>query len=506
VIPLLSPEAVREIDRHAVETLGLPSLALMENAGAGATHAILARFSDRLGRVVIFGGPGQNGGDAWVVARHLEIRGVKTVPVLVGARDKVRGDAATNLGVLEALGVKVRSADEEDLEAVLAGSTLVVDGLFGTGLDRPLEGPFAEVVRAVAKSEAAVVALDIPSGVHGESGAVLGAAVRADLTTTFAAHKRGLYQHPGRALAGEVKLVSIGVAGPAADASDVTLIERADIPRLVPGRAGDAHKGDAGRVWVFAGSPGKSGAALLAGRGALRAGAGLVTLAPRRAAFGAVSGAVTELMSVELSADLDAALAEAKAAAPGMDAALIGPGLGLDDFGRSFALGLARDLVVPLVLDADALTALAQSGRPSLADANGPRVLTPHPGEAGRLLGCTNREVQDDRYEAARRLATLTGATVVLKGAGTIVAAPNGAMRVCPFGTPALATGGTGDVLAGVVAALLAAGAPAFDAAAAGVALHALAGERAARGDRGLLASEVADAIPGVLSGELLTA
>jgi NAD(P)H-hydrate epimerase len=504
VIPLLSPAEVREIDRHAVETLGLPSLALMENAGLGATRELLTRFADRLGHVVIFGGPGQNGGDGWVVARHLRNQGVYVTPVLVGARDKVGGDAATNLAVLEAMGVAVRDADGLDLSSLLSDATLVVDGLFGTGLDRPLGDLFAEVVEAVNACAAPVLALDIPSGVHGESGAIMGVAVRADVTATFAAQKRGLHQHPGRGRAGEIVLVSIGVPGPAPDASEVVLLEEGDVRTLVPPRVDDAHKGSAGRVWIFAGSPGKSGAAVLAGLGALRGGAGLVTLAPRAAAFDAVQGKVTELMSVALDADVDGAAREALDAARSFDAAVVGPGLGVDDDGHRFALSLCRDLPRPLVVDADALSALSAEGDQSLGGAPAARVLTPHPGEAARLAGTSSSDVQADRYGTARSLAKATQAIVVLKGAGTIVAAPDGAMRVCPFGTPALATAGTGDVLSGLIAALLGNGLEPFDAAAAGVLIHALAGEEAAPGDRGILASEVAAAIPRIF-GRVLT-
>ncbi len=503
MIPLLSPDEVRAIDQRAVDVLGLPSVALMENAGGGATRALLERFGERLGHVVIFGGPGQNGGDAWVVARHLHIRGVFVTPVLVGPRDKVHGDAATNLAAVEAMGLVVQSADDVELSRLLADATLIVDGLFGTGLDRPLEGRFAEVALAINGSGAPAVALDIPSGVHGASGAILGVAVRAALTTTFAAHKRGLHQHPGRAHAGEIALVSIGVEAPSPGASDVSLLERSDVAELVARRAVDAHKGSAGRVWIFAGSPGKSGAAVLSGLGALRTGAGLVTLAPRAAAFEAVQGKVLELMSAELPGDVEAAAEEARAAARTFDAAVVGPGLGVDDDGRRFALSLCRSLPRPLVVDADALTALASEADQSLGGAPAPRVLTPHPGEAARLTGASSSEVQADRYATARDLAKATQAVVVLKGAGTVIASPDGAMRVCPFGTPALATGGTGDVLSGVIAASLSQGLSPFDAASAGVLLHALAGQWAAASDRGLLASEVAGAIPHVLAETL---
>ncbi|MBW2464951.1 MAG: NAD(P)H-hydrate dehydratase [Deltaproteobacteria bacterium] len=493
MIPLLSPEESRALDRHAIDGLGVPGVVLMENAGAGAYRALVERFGGKLSSPVIFGGPGNNGGDAWVVARHLENAGIATVPVLVGERGQVSGDARVNLAALEAIRGGVHEG-EVDYSSLCSAATVIVDGLFGTGLDRDLGGAFAAAVRAINASDAPVLALDIPTGVHGGSGAVLGSAVRADVTTTFAAHKLGLHQHPGVALAGQVLLVSIGV--PAPESATAMLLERADVARAVPMRAVGAHKGRAGRVWVCAGSPGKVGAALLAGRGALRAGAGLVTLAPRGEVARALVGAIPELMVEALPQNVQRAV---ELLTESCDAAVVGPGFGLDGAAMAVALGIARGLPVPTVLDADALTALAGSPDLSLARAPAPRVLTPHAGEAARLLGTTSAQVQADRYGAARRLAAATGATVVLKGARTLIASADGDLRVCPFGTPALATAGTGDVLAGAIGAFLGAGLSPVEAASSTVVVHALGGEATARGDRGLLASEVADALPKAL-------
>lgn len=493
MIPLLSPEESRALDRHAIDGLGVPGVVLMENAGLGAYRALVERFAGHLGAPVIFGGPGNNGGDAWVIARHLENAGIATTTVLVGERAKVKGDARINLDALEAIRGRVLEGDV-DYGGLCAGATVIVDGLFGTGLDRPLGGPFAAAVKAMNAAAAQVLALDIPTGVHGANGAILGTAVRADVTTTFAAHKLGLHQHPGAGHAGEVVLVSIGV--PAPESAGAMLLCRSDVARIVPPRAIDSHKGRAGRVWICAGSPGKVGAARLAGRGALRAGAGLVTLAPRGEVARGLGAAIPELMVEALPQNVERALAMLNERC---DAAVVGPGFGLDGAAMAIALGAARGLAMPAVLDADALTALAGSNHLSLASAPAPRVLTPHPGEAARLLGIPNSEVQADRYGAARRLAAETGATVVLKGARTVIASVEGDLRVCPFGTPALATAGTGDVLAGAIGAFLGAGISPLEAASAGVVVHALAGEAAAQGDRGLLASEVADALPAAL-------
>jgi NAD(P)H-hydrate epimerase len=498
LIPLLTRQEARAIDADASDRLGLPTLLLMENAGRSVYELLCAEFADLLARVVIVAGPGQNGGDGFVVARHLWSAGHCPRVVLLGDPAQLRGDALINYRVLERLDVPrtcLPGADLAPLVAALAEATLVLDALFGTGLTRALEGRHAEAVLRINASPAKIIALDLPSGVDADTGAVLGTAVQADLTATFAAHKRGLHQYPGAGLAGDVRLASIGVSEPF-DAG-AQLIEPSDVARWLPARAADAHKGVAGHVLIVAGSPGKTGAAALCGLGALRAGAGLVTLAARGAARAALDAKVVELMTAELPLEEGPAFTAAESLAEGMDAAVVGPGLGLDQDGRALARRLALGLALPTVLDADALTAFGIE-LAALRGAAGPRVLTPHPGEAARLLGTSSKEVQADRYAAAQRLAETSRCVVVLKGAGTIVAEPQGRMRVSRAGTPAMAVGGTGDVLGGCVAALLP-HADAFDAASAAVELHGRAGTLAATGDRGLLASELANHLPRAL-------
>jgi len=499
MIPLLSRAEARALDEDASSRLGLASSLLMENAGRGAFEILRAEFAADLARVAVIGGPGQNGGDGFVIARHLWNSGVCPRVVLIGDPARLRGDALANFRVLERLGIPCASVPGDDLSmlvSALAHASLVIDALFGTGLDRPLSGAYAAAIERINAAAAKVVALDLPSGVDADSGAVLGAAVRADLTIAFAAHKRGLHQHPGAALAGEVRCASIGVPPPF-DAA-FALIEASDVAGWVPERAPDAHKGQAGHVLVVAGAPGRTGAALLCGLGALRAGAGLATLAARGQARAALDAKVVELMTAELSLEAEPAIAQVLELCQEKQAAVLGPGLGLDPAGRTLARRLALALPVPAVLDADALTALGEDCT-ELNGAAAARVLTPHPGEAARLLGISSASVQADRYGSALRLAQRSGCVVVLKGARTIVAEPGGRMRVCPRGTPAMAVGGTGDVLAGALAALLAQVEP-FDAAAAAVYLHGVAGELAAEGDRGLLASELAHALPRALA------
>lgn len=488
--PLLTREAARAFDRAAMDA-GVPGLLLMENAGRGAAALLERRFEGRLDRPVIVGGTGQNGGDAWVVARRLITRGRRPRVFLLGDAAQIRGDAAVELTALEAVGGRVEAVSGEGAADVignaLADATVLVEGVFGTGLDRAIEGWRATVIERMAAAGVPGLALDLPAGIDADTGAVQGVALRAEITATFAGAKRGLLQGPGRAHAGEVVVVDIGVPPPV---SADGWVELADAARTLPLRATDAHKGTAGHVIVVAGSPGTSGAALLASRAVLRGGAGLVTLASRAR----MDGRVVEVMARELGDD---PLADALAWAQGKAAAVVGPGLGTDATGTALARGLGMSLPIPAVLDADALTAMGTELE-RLQKAAAPRVLTPHPGEAGRLLGVSSGRVQADRYHAAETLAARTGQVVVLKGAGTVVASSRG-VSVCTRGTPALGVAGTGDVLAGAIGAALASGASPHDAANAAVVLHAAAGEHAAVGDRGLLASEVADAIPAVL-------
>ncbi|MGB5813235.1 MAG: NAD(P)H-hydrate dehydratase [Polyangiales bacterium] len=494
--PLFTREESRDVDRVAVEDLGVVSLVLMENAGRGAMDAIVSHFADQLGRVVLVGGPGQNGGDAWVIARRLAVLGHSCTAVLIGDAGRLAGDAATNWGLLEALDVDLRVLSPDragTLEAILADATLVVDGLFGTGLDRPITGGYAEAVRAIDGALAPLVSLDLPSGLDADTGGILGVAPHAALTVTFAGLKRGLHQYPGAEHAGEVRVADIGI--PSRPATDATLYEASDLSSLVPRRTGDAHKGTNGHLLVIGGAPGTTGAALLAGRAAFRAGAGLVTIGARPDARAALEEKVVELMTVGLPDTPTKGAVESLCG--GKRAVVLGPGLGLDPVGRAWTDAVAAYAPIPVVIDADAITNLA-TDLSVLRRAAGPRILTPHPGEAARLLDVATTAVQRDRYAAATAIAGESGQTVILKGARSIVASGN-TLYVCGEGTPALGVAGTGDVLSGVTGTLcMTLETP--EAAIAATLVHALAGDAASVGDRGILASEVADAVPGVLA------
>jgi NAD(P)H-hydrate epimerase len=417
---------------------------------------------------------------------------------------RLQGDARTNHEAFVGVGGSVRAIGE--LAAEIASADVVVDALFGTGLDRPIAGALLDVIATMNAATARKVAIDLPSGIDADTGGTLGGAFRADLTVTFAHAKLGLMTPGGAIAAGTLRVVDIGVpglAGPAL-APAAEILEAEDIARLLPRRALDDHKYRSGSVAVFAGAGGKVGAALMVARAALRTGAGLATIASWEESAPVVRGRVTEEMvtvltrGAGLAGSLDAALDRKKAI-------VVGPGFGTDADALAAVNALLDRWKGPAVYDADALTLLA--GAPEgFARATVPCVLTPHAGEAARLLGTTSELVEGDRFAAARTLARRARSVVVLKGAYTLIAEPDGRVAVNPSACPALATAGSGDTLAGIVGALLC-GLASFDAACAAVFIHAAAGGAwsAAHGDRGLLASEIADGVPDVvraLSGE----
>jgi len=511
--PVLSRAQMRAFDAAAVAQAHVPSLLLMENAGRGATDVLTREWPQAIGAdVTIVCGAGNNGGDGLVVARHLLLRGSRPVVFLACDAKKMSPDARANLEAWRGVGGTVHelgpTGGPGPLREAMTKSAVVVDGLFGTGLDRPIEGFLAAVVDAINQASAPRFALDIPSGLDCDTGVTLGVAVRADATVTFAHPKLGLVTPNGAWLVGRLHVVDIGVppATMLGPERTVGLIESSDEAGWAVPRAPGAHKTSAGHVLVVAGSPGKVGAAQLVARGALRAGAGVVTLATWLEAAAALEAKILEEMTARI--DRASIAASLQALTEGKRSVVVGPGLGTDDDARAAVRALASSWQGPLVVDADALTCLVglidpagvvdAAGRPSSVFASKNTVLTPHPGELARLLGKTAAQVEQDRFASARALVDATGAVVVLKGAHTLIAAPDGRLAVSPVACPALATAGSGDVLSGIVGAVSCA-LPAFEAACAGVMLHARAGEAWSRAhagaDRGMLAHEIADAL-----------
>ena len=501
---------MRALDRWTIEH-GTPGHVLMERAGAGAACVLRERLRAPRGPVVVVCGPGNNGGDGFVVARHLRRARVPVEVWLAGRPDQVHGDAARMLARWRRVRGTVHDltgADRVDaLCRRLGAAAAVVDALFGTGLNAPVRGVAAGTIEAINTCGAPVLAIDIASGLSADTGMPLGAAVRATVTATFGFPKVGQLIYPGVEHTGLLAVVDIGIPPEALAAVQprVSLLEQQEVGRLLAPRPRDAHKGTFGHVLLVAGSRGKTGAALLAAQGSARAGAGLVTLAVPATLQPALEARVREAMTVALGDTGAGAAALSDGAAledllAGRTAVVCGPGLGLADATRSLVAELIRRCRVPLVLDADGLNAVA--GTDLLRARAGPTVVTPHPGEMARLLGTDTARVQADRLGAARAFARDQNVVAVLKGARTIVATPDGGAAISPTGNPGMASGGTGDVLAGVLGGLLAQGLAPFDAALLGVFAHGAAGDAVAarRGEVGLLASDLLAELPPTLA------
>ncbi|MBL8602876.1 MAG: NAD(P)H-hydrate dehydratase [Myxococcales bacterium] len=497
-LPLISCASARALDA-ALGARGVPGLLLMENAGRGAAEALAAACRARGVRaLLVLVGPGNNGGDALVVARRWALAApeIGLRVVCLAEPDRLRGDAAVMRDAARGAGVSLEPAGA--WREGLAASDAVLDGLFGTGLSRAPGGAYAEAIEAcnISRHLKIRVALDVPSGLDADRGAAIeagGAVFQADLTLTFGASKVGLHTGQGVTRAGRVKVVDIGVA--LGDARGAVAAWGVGFHAVAP-RPRDAHKGRAGRVLVIGGSAGMTGAAWLAARGAHRAGAGLVTIASRDAER--LDGRVIETMTVALPGEIDALAGTLDALAERVDVLVVGPGMGRDPW-ASAVLDWVWRAPHAAVLDADAL-GLAQ-GRPPRA---APTVMTPHPLEMARMLGLSGAaEVERDRPRWVKEAARRFHATVLLKGAGSLVAAPGEALRVLPWADATLAIGGSGDVLAGAIAARLAEGGSALEAAQA----HGRAATllREARGaTRGALAHELADALSAALEGPAL--
>jgi len=472
-----SVAAVREIDRTTIEDHGVPGYTLMTRAGAAAVGAAHERFPEAR-RWQVICGAGNNGGDGYVAARLAAQQDIAVSVLALVDPDKLSGDAATACSDFAAEGgVVLPWTGELDAEA-----DLLVDGILGSGLEREVGGEFAKAVAAINAHAAPVLALDIPTGINGDTGQVLGCAVRADLTMTFVGLKTGLFLGEAADYCGEIRLADLEIPESYRNPIEPALrrIDDALLAKALPRRQRKDHKGDFGHVLVIGGGEGMPGAVRLAGEAALRTGAGLVSAATHPSHASMLVASRPELMSHAVAgvADLEPLLEKA-------DVVAFGPGLGRSEWARDL-YNCVAGLDLPAVWDADALNLLAEE--PHKADG---RVITPHPGEAARLLGCGTADVQANRTAALAALAEKYGGTVVLKGAGTLVS--SGAVPFgCMAGNPGMGSPGMGDVLTGVIAALIGQGLVPEFAAAVGVEVHARAGDRAAGADeRGLIASDL---------------
>jgi NAD(P)H-hydrate epimerase len=482
---LYRSEQVRALDQAAIAEHGIDGYSLMKRAGAKAFAVARAKWPEA-GSMTVCCGAGNNGGDGYVIARLAREAGLDVQLIALKSPDELRDDAkqaATDWleagGSIEGLGTAIRG-------------DLIVDALLGTGLDRPPKGPFAEMISQVNASPRPVLAVDVPSGLNADTGMPMDVSVMAEVTVSFIGKKRGLFTGQAACWCGDRLFFDLDTPAAIHDAQppNACLLDKQMLRQWLGPRLPDTHKGDLGHVVVVGGDEGMAGAPILAGQAALRTGSGRVSLATRQPHCAIAIATQPELMShaTETLDALDELLARAQVVA-------LGPGLGKSEWSRAvWQRALSKNL--PMVVDADALNLLAETDQQSWSDSV---ILTPHPREAARLLGCAVSDIQTDRYAAARSLATQYGAITVLKGHGTLVVDPAGRTTVCPYGNPAMATAGMGDALTGVIASLLGQGLEPFDAACCGVLVHALAGDTVARGRRQILASDLIDCLSSVL-------
>lgn len=478
---------MKEIDRRAIEEWGLNGLVLMENAGRAVVDSITEELGSPAGRrFTVVCGKGNNGGDGFVVARHLANRGAEVTCLLLGKIAELRGDARTNAEILSRSGLAIHEmSDAEALDRTLTPAPVIIDAIFGTGLSSAPRGIFARAIDTINRSGAYIVSIDCPSGVDTDTGQVFAPAITADLTVTMCLPKYGLILYPGKLHTGKLRIADIGIPRHLLSSiADTFLLDLEAVQNLLPRRRPDGHKGTFGTALVIAGSRGYSGALCLALEAALRAGAGLVRAAFPKSLSPIVEARVLEAVKHPLPETPEGTIAyealppllELAAAA---ESVAIGPGLSTHPETRKLVLEFLARIAEPVVIDADALNSLA--GEPALLKrSRAPMVLTPHPGELSRLLGKPTAELNSDRIEVARRFAREFNCVLVLKGAPTVIAEPGGRVFVNSTGNSGLGSGGTGDVLTGLIAGLLAQGATPPDAAQAGVFLHGLAGDLAA--------------------------
>jgi len=475
---------MREADRYTIEDLGVPGIVLMENAATGLVEALQQGFP-QAESILVLCGSGNNGGDGLAAARHLLIRGHEVRVLLFSDPAGLRGDAAANYGIARNFGVPMTMILEEDLQELQAaldsgGFDLIIDALMGTGLSRPLDGRYGEIAGLVNASGISCIAADVPSGLQASSSKIPGPVLHAEMTVTFGALKNCLLLPPASGLCGEIVLVDIGIPPSALEKSaELWLVEEEDVTLMLPRRPSEGHKGVFGHLLILAGSPGRAGAAIMAAQAAVVGGSGLVTVALPDSILDLVDAASPESMSFGLPSTEDGHVSgqgDLQSLLKNMKALVAGPGLGTGEGAERLLREVLASFEGPVLLDADAINIFA--GVPGkLSEFSGPLLLSPHPGELARLLGRSPEEVVEDRLGAAREAAEKTNALIIAKSHRTIIADPSGQAWIIPTGDHHLGTGGSGDVLTGLVGAFLAQGCDSLRAAILGCWLHGRGGE-----------------------------
>lgn len=506
---VVTPSQMGRIDRFCIDELGIPGVVLMENAALRVVEETAKCLGTLQGKnVLVFAGKGNNGGDAFAAARHLVNRGTGVRVYALANKNMIAGDAAINLSILEKTGIEVNELTEYDeidkLRHEFYKADAILDGIFGTGLKGNIEGVASEVIRLINQSGKLVVSIDIPSGINGESGKILGCCVKAHKTVTFGLPKVGLLVHPGCEYTGELVVADISIPGKALEHFNinVNLIDYSLVSNNIPTRFANSSKGDYGKIIIVSGSKGMTGAGCLCASAALRSGAGLVYLAVPSSLMPIYETVVKEAVTVPVEDEgqgyftgkyADRILKNFE----NKDIAVLGPGLSLNEGVGDVVFEIIKNANIPLIIDADALTLISRNTS-ILKNLKAGAVLTPHPGEMARLTGIKVEDIQSNRLEVAKEFAVKWGVITVLKGARTIVALPDGTVYINPTGNAGMATGGTGDVLAGIIAALAGQKAKLSDAAVMGVYLHGLAGDRvaASKGEHGLIAGDLVEELP----------
>ncbi len=510
-------EEMQELDRKAIETYRIPGIVLMENARRGAAEVISKTFPDLLKKkIAIIAGKGNNGGDGFVIARYLLNNGISVRIYLLTDPKGLRGDAETNFNVFHRMKGEVisvpSSKDYIKVKKDLERFDILVDGIFGTGLDAEVRGYYREVIDHLNTLQKPIVAIDIPSGLDANAGKPLGAAIRASLTVTFGLPKIGLLIPPGIDYAGEVKVIDIGIPKRLVEEEKIPtyLLEKEEIQKwLSIPRNPDTHKGDYGHLLVIAGSVGKTGAAAMACQAALRMGAGLVTLAIPKSLNGIMETKLTEVMTEPLPETPKQTLSLRAYSTivrlcENKRAVVIGPGLGTYKETQLLVLKLIRTLDLPIVLDADGITALTIQAK-TLPVANRLLVLTPHPGEMAKLVRSQVKEVLEDRVQLSRNFSQAQHVHLVLKGHPSLISTPKGEIFINPTGNPGMASAGAGDVLTGMIGGLICQGFDILPSLQIAVYLHGLAGDEGAKemGEKSLIASDIIERIPTFLKGRI---
>lgn len=506
---VLTSHQMRLMDQAAIDDFGIIGPILMENAGLEIFRAILKRFPEiAQENVVIVAGKGNNGGDGFVVARHLYNQGNDPQVFLLGKKADIKGDAKLNLDIILKMGISVSEITSltqwDKKKNIIEGASLLVDAIFGTGLTAPAAGLYGQIIEDLNMIAAFKVAVDIPSGLTADDFELIGPCIMADLTLTMAAPKVAHIFPPAEDYVGELVVADISMPPVLFEAKELKLelVERKMLSRVFRGRKKDTHKGTFGHLLILAGAMGKTGAAVMAGKAALKMGAGLVTLGTPRSCLPVIARSIVEIMTeplAETSAQTIAfdALESIQKFSKGKDAGLIGPGISTHESTAQLILDLLPELQIPLVLDADALNILSQEPD-VLKSLSHPVVLTPHPGEFARLCGTDTSRIAKEKLELAPKFAAEYGVYLVLKGYKTLIATPDGRVYVNPTGNPGMATGGSGDVLSGMLAAMIMQEKDILTAVLAAVYVHGLAGDLAAEefGEKSLLAGDLITLLP----------